>query len=289
MFLGNNNGGGGGGGGGGSGSGGCGGGNRPNHNFGGQDFLVGWSWISYFFVGGSWRIFSTRSLSSFSSILNLICIIFIILISTRSRGGSDATRSHKAAAPASVEQTECGSKMSYGWCHRFQRFHKDDVTDFKDLNDVPWMMSQFSNMLQMRQERCHRFQRCQIDLSQISKFKDVSRMIWKMLHWWCYRIHRDVTDDKRIILQRCLNSKIVYSCSCAKAVKSWPAPFMRLERGNELFTLCTVFQNFISGNLYERISRLCDQLKVSRKIFKDERNTSGNSATFPHLRIWMLT
>ena len=38
-----------------------------------------------------------------------------------------------------------------------------------------------------------------------------------MLHWWCHRIHRDVTDDKRIISQRCLNSKIVYPCSCAKA------------------------------------------------------------------------
>ena len=64
-----------------------------------------------FFVDGSLRIFFLRSLSSLSlSILN--CIIFIILISTRSRGGSDATRSHKAAAPASVEQTECGSKIS---------------------------------------------------------------------------------------------------------------------------------------------------------------------------------
>ena len=53
-------------------------------------------------------------------------------------------------------------------------------------------------------------------MSQISKFKDVSGMICKMLHWWCHRIHRDVTDDKRKISQRCLNSKIVYPCSCAK-------------------------------------------------------------------------
>merc|ERR1712014_413113 len=37
-----NNGSGGGGGGGNSGGGGCGGGNRPNHNFGGQDFLISW-------------------------------------------------------------------------------------------------------------------------------------------------------------------------------------------------------------------------------------------------------
>ena len=47
-------------------------------------------------------------------------------------------------------------------------------------------------------------------MSQISKFKYVTRMIER-----CYT--DDVTDDKRMISQRCLNSKIVYPCSCAKA------------------------------------------------------------------------
>ena len=137
-------------------------------------------------MSGSLRIFFLRSLSSLSlSILN--CIIFIIIISTRSRGGSGATRSHKAAAPASVEQTECGSKMSYGWCHRFQRFHEDDVTDFKDFNDVPWMMSQISKI---SKGWCHRVQRFQKD--------DVTDL--KILQGWGHRVQRfhkdDVTDFK---------------------------------------------------------------------------------------------
>ena len=168
VFLGNNNGGGGGGGGGSSGGGGCGGGNRPNHNFGGQDFLVGWSQFTMLLLLSVLLIldilnfllvtvWDTRSLSSLSFLL--ICNIFMILILTRSRGGSGATRSHRAAAPASVEQTECGSKMSYGWCHRF---HGDDVTDLKISRGWCHRFQRFQWCPNF-QGRCHIFHRCQID------------------------------------------------------------------------------------------------------------------------------
>ena len=145
------------------------------------------------------------------------CCFLYCIVTNRSRGGSGATRSHKAAAPASVEQTECGSKISRGWCHRFQRFPKDDVTDFKDFNDVPWMTSQFSNMLQMRQERFHRFHRCQIDYVTNLKIqrclKDDLKDVTLMMSQNSQRCHRWQKDDitKMSKFQDCISMQLCKS------------------------------------------------------------------------------
>ena len=153
------------------------------------------------------------------------------------------------------------SKISRGWYHRFQRFQ--------------WCPN--------FQVRCHIFHRCQIDYVTDFKIqgclKDCLKDVILLMSQNSQRCHRWQRDN----ITKMSNSKIVYIYAAVqkRVMKSWPAPFMSLERGIELFTLWMVFRNFISGNPYERVSRLCDQLKVSRKIFKDERNTSGSSAPFP--------